>query len=139
MIALTPVAAPPLQSGPDPTGQGVLAVVGTVLLGWLFYAVTLHLAATFFVGDVPTQPAAAAGVVPAVVSLLLGRYGLGEQTLVSPGVDFVVALVAILVADALAINYAYDLPWKATTALTALHFAFASVLIVALNNIFGFV
>lgn len=123
----------------DPTGGGLLAVFGTVLVGWLFYAVTLHLAATFFVGDVPTQPAAAAGVVPAVVSVLLGRYGLAEQTLVSPGIDFVVALLVILVADALAISRAYELPWKSSTALTALHFAFASVLVIALNNIFGFV
>lgn len=139
MLALTAVAPPPLQTQPDLTGSGLLALVGTMLLGWAFYAVTLHLAATFFVGDVPTQPAAAAAVVPAAVSLLLGQYGLAERTLVSPGIDFLIALIATLIADAMAISYTYELSWSSTAVLTALHFAFASALIFALNNLFGFV
>ncbi len=136
---LTQTVSPLLQAGPSLTGQGLVAVLGTILLGWAFYAVTLHLAATFFVGDVPTQPAAAAAIVPAVVSLLLGQYGLSGRTLVSPGVDFVIALVAILGADALAIGYAYELDWKPAAIVAVLHFAFAVALVIPLNNIFGFV
>ncbi len=45
-----------LQSGfSSLTGGGILAVLVTVLVTWLFYAVTLHLAATFFIGDVPAS------------------------------------------------------------------------------------
>jgi hypothetical protein len=109
------------------TGGGLFAVVVTVLLAWVFYAVTLHLAAVFFVGEVPSQRAAAAALAPAVVSLLLQRYG--------PGVVVAVTLAS----DLLAIDYVYGLERKATVVLGLLHFAFAVVLGFALNNLFGFV
>lgn len=123
----------------DVTGGGLLAVVVTMLLAWAFYAVTLHLAAVFFIGDVPSQRAAKASLAPVVVSLLLQQYGLGGTALVAPGVDLFVAILATLVADAFAISYSYRISWPPTVALTLLHFAFATVLGVALNNIFGFV
>lgn len=123
----------------DVTGGGVLAVVVTFLLAWVFYAVTLHLAAVFFIGEVPSQRAATAAVAPAVVSMLLGRYGVAGSVLISPGVDFAVAFVATLLVDAVAIRSVYRLSPKPTTALTLLHLAFATVLLVALNNVFGFV
>jgi hypothetical protein len=128
-----------LQGGPTLTGTGVLAVVVTFLVAWLFYAVTLHLAATFFIGDVPSQRAAYAGAAPALVSILLGRWGLEGVAFVSPGLGVAVVVVVTLVADALAISTVYRVSWRPTAALTALHFAFAAVLGVALNNVFGLV
>jgi len=136
-VADGPVPAVVTQT--DVTGGGLLAVIVTFLLTWLFYAFTLHLAATFFIGDVPTQPAATAAAAPAVVSILLQQWGQTTIGIVSPALGVLVALVATVAADALAVNYAYDIPWRATAALVALHLAFATVLGFALNNVFGFV
>jgi hypothetical protein len=127
------------QTGPGLTGGGVLAFVVTLLLARLFYAVTLHLAATFFIGEVPSQRAAYAGAVPAVVSILLGRWGIEGVGFVSPSLGVAVVLVATLVADAIAISSVYRISWRPTAALTLLHLAFAPVLGVALNNVFGLV
>jgi hypothetical protein len=123
----------------DPTGGGVLAIVVTALVAWLFYAATLHLAATFFVGEVPSQRAATAGLAPAVVSILLGEYGRTGATLIDPGVDLALSLVALLLVDGFAISYSYETGLRSTAALTLLHFGFAAVLGFALNNVFGFV
>jgi hypothetical protein len=128
-----------LQASPDPTGGGVLAFVVTLLIAWLFYAVTLHLAATFFIGDVPSQRAAYAGLVPALVSILLGRWGIEGIAFVSPSLGVAVVLVATLVADAVAISAIYRISWRPTAALTLLHLAFAAILGIALNNIFGLI
>ncbi|QIO21209.1 hypothetical protein [Haloarcula sp. JP-L23] len=128
-----------LQAGtPSLTGGGVLAVVVTLLLTWLFYAVTLHLAATFFIGDVPSQLAAKTAVVPAVVSLLLQQWGV-ESGIVSPSLGVLVVVAATLLADGIAISSVYRLSTRSTAPLVALHFAFAAVLGFALNNIFGLV
>jgi hypothetical protein len=123
----------------DPTGGGLLALVVTFLVAWVFYAVTLHLAATFFIGEVPTQRAATAGAAPALVSILLGRWGLEAVGFVSPSLGVAVVLLATLVADAIAISSVYRISWVPTAALTALHLAIATILGVALNNIFGLV
>jgi hypothetical protein len=128
-----------LQTGtPSLTGGGVLAVVVTLLLTWLFYAVTLHLAATFFIGDVPTQLAAKAAIAPAVVSMLLQQWGVSSG-LVSPSLGVLVVLVATVIADGMGISLSYRLSTKSTAPLVALHLAFAAVLGFALNNIFGLV
>jgi hypothetical protein len=121
------------------TGGGLVALVVTFLLAVLFYAVTLHLAATFFIGDVPSQQAAYAAVVPAVVSILLQQYGLAGGGPLSSGLGVAVVVVVTLLADAIAISFVYGLKATATAALTLLHFGFAAVLGVALNNIFGLV
>jgi hypothetical protein len=128
-----------LQSGVDVTGGGLLAVVVTFLFAWLFYAVTLHLAAMFFIGDVPSQRAAYAGIAPALVSILLGRYGVEGIGFLSPSLGVAVVLVVTLAADAIAISSVYRISWTPTAALTALHLAFAAVLGIALNNIFAFI
>ncbi|WP_436908131.1 DUF7473 family protein [Halosimplex marinum] len=137
VAALGPAALEPLQA--DPTGGGIFALVVTFLLASLFYAVTLHLAATFFIGDVPSQRAAYVGPVPALVSILLGRYGVEGIGPVPAGLTFLVALVLTLVADAIAISVSYRISWRPTAILTALHLAFSVAIIIPLNNIFGFV
>jgi len=128
-----------LQTGtPSLTGGGVLAVVVTLLLTWLFYAVTLHLAATFFIGDVPTQLAAKAALAPAVVSMLLQQWGV-QSGIVSPSLGVLVVVVATLLADGMSISVSYRLSTRSTAPLVVLHLAFAAVLGFALNNIFGLV
>ncbi|MFB6142520.1 MAG: hypothetical protein ABEJ30_04170 [Halorientalis sp.] len=127
----------PLQA--DVTGGGPLAIAVTFLVTAAFYAVTLHLAATFFVGDVPSQRAATAAPVPAAVSLLLQQYGQRALGPISPSLGAGIAVVAILVADAIAVSYVYRLRWSSAVPLTLLHFGFAALLGVALNNVFGFV
>jgi len=117
----------PLQSAIDLTGGGILALFVTILLATIFYAITLHLAAVFFVGDVPTQRAVMAAPVPAVTSLLLQQWG--------PAIVIPVTLLGDLVA----IRFSYKLPVTSSVVLTLLHFAFSVALIIPLNNIFGFV
>ena len=125
-----PVASPPapLQSV---TGGGPLALVVTFLLASLFYAFTLHLAATFFIGDVPSQKAAYVGPVPAAVSILLQQYGLSSSLLVG------VVIVATLVAELLAVSAVYRLKFRSAAPLVVLHFGFAAVMGVALANVLG--
>lgn len=116
------MSAYPLQSV---TGGGPLAVVVTFLLASLFYAVTLHLAATFFLGDVASQRAAYVGPVLAAVSVLLGRYG--------PAV-----VVPVTVAgDVLAIRSVYRLRLRSALGLALLHLAIAAALGFALANLLG--
>jgi hypothetical protein len=127
----------PLQvvDGPAPlqsvTGGGPLALVVTFLLASLFYAFTLHLAATFFIGDVPSQKAAYVGPVPAAVSILLQQYGLSSSLLVG------VVIVATLVAELLAVSAVYRLKFRSAAPLVVLHFGFAAVMGVALANVLG--
>jgi hypothetical protein len=122
-------AAPVLQV--DVTGGGPLALLVTFLVTTLFYAVTLHLAATFFIGDVPSQKAATVAPVPAAVSILLQQYGLQSSLLVG------VAILGTLTADLLAVSFVYRLKFKSAVPLVLLHFAFAAVLGIALGNLLG--
>ena len=126
------------QSAVDITGGGILAILVTFLLTTLFYAVTLHLAATFFIGDVPSQRAVKVAPVPAIVSLLLQQYGVGSG-IVSPGIGVLVTVGGTLLADAIAISFVYRLKWSSAIPLTLVHFTFAAVMGIALNNIFGLV
>jgi hypothetical protein len=118
----------PLQSI---TGGGPLALVVTFLLASLFYAFTLHLAATFFIGDVPSQKAAYVGPVPAAVSILLQQYGLNSSLLVG------IVILATLIAELLAVSAVYRLKFRSAAPLVVLHFGFAALMGVALANVFG--
>jgi len=116
-----------LQTSVDVTGGGPFALVVTFLLAVLFYAVTLHLAATFFIGDVPTQYAVRVAFAPAIVSFALQQWG--------PAVT----LVATLSVDFAAVRWSYDIAWRPAVVVTLLHLAFFVALFIPLNNIFGFV
>jgi len=109
----------------DLTGGGPLAIVVTFLLTALFYAVTLHLAAVFFLGDVPSQRAVAVSPVPAIVTILLTRYGAE------------VVVPVTLLGDLIAISAVYRVRWRTAAILTLLHFAFAAILGFALGNLLG--
>jgi hypothetical protein len=117
----------------DVTGGGVLAIVVTFLVAWLFYAVALHLAATFFLGEVPSQRAATAALAPALFSMLLqlGQVGGGSIP--------IAAFIVVSFAAALYANHlVYRLRWVTATMLTLLYFAFAAALGLALYNIISF-
>lgn len=116
----------PLQSTFDLVGSGVFALVVTFLAAAVFYAITLHLAATFFVGDVPSQRAAYVAPVPAVTSLLLMEWGA------------LVVVPVTLLGDLAAIRFSYRLSVRASVILTVLHFTVSVLVIIPLNNIFGF-
>ncbi|QCC52838.1 hypothetical protein DV733_00510 [Halapricum salinum] len=124
-----------LQSGL--AGGGVVPLIVTFVVAWVFYAVTLHLAATFFIGEVPSQKAATVAPAPALVSILLGQYGRESVAFISEELGVLIVLLATLLADALAISRVYDLAPKPTAVLTLLHFAFATAMGIALANLFG--
>jgi hypothetical protein len=126
-----------LQTGP--IGGGLAAAVGVFLAVAAFYAVTLHLAATFFLGDVPSQKAATVGPVPAIVMILLGRWGLESVAFISRELGVLVVVSVTLLADGLAIAKVYGLEARATVALSLLHLAFATALGIALANLLGFI
>jgi hypothetical protein len=130
-LPVTPPLSLPFPLQTDVTGGGLLALVVTFLVTSLFYAFTLHLAATFFIGDVPSQRAAYVGPVPAAVSILLQQYGLDSSLLVG------VAILATLVADLLAVSFVYRLKLRSAVPLVLLHFGFAALLGVALGNLLG--
>ena len=122
----------------DVTGGGLLALVVTFLLTTLFYAVTLHLAATFFIGEVPSQNAAYAAVPPAVVSILLQQYGRTDAAAgIDPSLLVGLVIVATLLADLIAISFVYRLKFRSAAPLVLLHFGIAAILGVAIGNILG--
>jgi hypothetical protein len=132
------MAGLPLAPAQSITGGGPLALVVTFLLTALFYAVTLHLAATFFIGDVPSQKAATAAPVPAAVSILLQQYGVaGAAFGIGPSLLVGLTILATLVADLIAVSAVYRLQWSSAVPLVVLHFAFAAVLGIALGNLLG--
>lgn len=139
MVSSVSVAVGSLAPLQSIAGRSLLAAGVTFVVLSVFYAVTLHLAATFFIGEVESQRAAYVGPVPAAVSILLGRYGLEAAPFVSRDLGVLVVLVMTLIADAIAISRSYDLSAGPTTVLTLLHLAFTVVLGIALNNLFGFV
>ncbi|QSG06665.1 DUF7473 family protein [Halapricum desulfuricans] len=134
VASASPVDASVLQASP---GRGLVALLAAFVVATLFYAVTLHLAATFFLGTVPTQKAATVAPAPALVSVLLGRYGLERVAFISQELGVLIVVVTTLSADAFVISRVYDLDAVPTAILTLLHFAFAAVLGIALANLFG--
>ena len=131
-------SAPPFPLQIDVTGGGLLALAVTFLLTSLFYAVTLHLAATFFIGDVPSQRAATAAPVPALVSILLQQYGQSDAAVgFDPSLLVGLVVLATLVADLLAVSFVYRLKLRSAIPLVLLHFGFAALLGVALGNLLG--
>lgn len=105
------------------TGGGLFAYFVTFLLAWVFYAVTLHLASLYVIGDAPHQRAALAAPVPAFVVILLQQY---HPAIIVP-VSFI--------SDALAIHFAYQLRTRMTFVLTLAHYAIAAIMGFALLNI----
>jgi hypothetical protein len=107
----------------DVTGGGLFAYFVTFLLAWVFYAVTLHLATLYVLGDEPHQRAALAAPIPALVSILLQQYG--------PAVVVPVSFFS----DAFAVYFVYKLGTRMTFILALAHYAIAAIIGLALYNI----
>ncbi len=111
------VAPTPLQVQPSPGTAA--AFVGTLVVGWLFFSFTAHVAASYVLGDVPWRRALAVGAVPAVVTLALGQ--------LPPAAIIVVALLA----DLAAFHLVYHVRYR-TAALAAVFHYVASLALVLL-------
>lgn len=109
------------------TGGGLFAYFVTFLLAWVFYAVTLHLASLYVIGDAPHQRAALAAPVPAFIVLLLQQY--------PPAIIVPVSFIS----DGIAIYYAYQLRGRMTFVLTLAHYAIAVIMGFALFNIITYI
>lgn len=106
----------------DPSTGGPLAFIGTFLVLAALYGITLHVAARYVLGDVPIKRAFAVGVVLAVASLLLQRYG--------PAI----AIVTTLALDAFAISAIYRLSWRSTTLVAVVHYTVTVIAGITLVN-----
>ena len=134
------IAQPGLAMQVDITGGGLVALVVTLLVTVLFYAVTLHLAATLFLGEVPSQRAVYTAIPPAVVSILLQQYGRTDGAVpVDPLLQVGVVIAATLLADLLAISFVYRLKLRTAVPVLLLHFAIAALLGSALGNLLGLI
>lgn len=113
---MTPLPTP-LQVQPSPGTP--IAFLGTLLVGWLFFSFTAHVAASYVLGDVPWRRALLVGAVPAVVTLALGQLPAA-------------AIIAVaLLADLAAFHLVYRVRYR-TAALAAVFHYVASLALVLL-------
>ncbi len=113
----------PLQA--DLVGGGLLAIAITFVVTTVVYAVTLHLAALWVLGDAPHQRAVAVAPVPAALSILFSPYG------------FAVVLPISFVGAAVAIRQVYRLTTGSALLLAVVHLLFAAVFALAFGSVFG--
>ena len=106
-------------------GGGLLALAVTFVVTTLFYAVTLHLAALWVLGEAPHQRAVAVAPVPAALAMLFSPYG------------FAVVLPVSFVGAAVAIRQIYRLKTRSALILAAVHYAFAVVFGLAFGGLLG--
>jgi len=107
----------------DPAAGGPIAFLGTFLVAAAFYAITLHVAARYVLGDVPIERALLVGPVLAVAAILLQRYG--------PAV----VIAATLALDAFAISAVYRLSWRSTTLVAVVHYTVAVIAGITVFNL----
>ena len=116
--------APVLQATPEP--GNLTAIVGTFVLGALFYSLTAHIAARYVLGDVPVTRALVVGPVPVLVSLLLIEF------------PAAVILAVGLVADFAAIHVVYRLKFRTAALVTVVHYTVTILLIFVLSYAVAF-
>lgn len=115
-MSLSPLLVAPAPADP-------VAFVGTFLLGWLFFAFTAQVAASFFIADPPWRRALVVGLVPAVVSMALIRF------------DPVVIIAVGLGADAVAIDRVYRTGRRTTVMIVVLHYAATVAIVLLVSNL----
>ena len=103
---------------PIPAADALVSLVATFVVATVIYTVTLHLAATFVLGDVSVMRAVLVGPVPAAIVVVVG-----------PTISFTVAAVLAILADYAAISWSYELDRRLAAAVTLGHVV-ASVLLV---------
>ena len=102
---------------------GVLAVLGMFLLTTAFYAATAHVAARYVLGDVPVTAALLVGPVPALAMVALLQ------------VNLVLAIVVAVVADFVAIKFAYDIRKGLAAIVTVVHYAVSALSVFVIASI----
>lgn len=112
----------PLQA--EFVGGGAFALVVTFLVTTLFYAVTLHLAALWILGDTPHQRAVAVAPVPAAIAIFFAPHGV------------LVVLPLSFLGAAVAIRQIYRLETPSALLLATFHYAIAVIVAFAFGNLF---
>ena len=107
----------------DPAAGGPIAYLGTFLLATLFYAVTLHIAARYVLGDVRLRRAFTVAPLLGVFSLALQRAG-----------PAITAAVTIAVAYT-AIHVVYDLSHKLTVLVAVIYYTVALLVGITIYNL----
>lgn len=105
----------PLQTQPSPGTP--LAFVGTLVVGWLFFSFTAHVAASYVLGEVPWKRALAVGAVPAVVTLALGQ------------LPAAAIIVVALLADLAAFHLVYRVRYLTAALATVFHYVASLALV----------
>lgn len=100
--------------------------LGTLVVATAFYALTLHLAATFVLEEARPLDALVVAPAPAVLSLAVGLLSEATDPLVAPLLGPVLAIPV----DFLAIRWSYDLETRTAALVTVGHFV-TSVLLAA--------
>lgn len=110
-----------VQPAPGTLGQ----FVGTFLGGWLLFAFTAHVAATYVLGDVPWKRAVVVGLAPAVATTALVRH--------SP----LVIVAVSLAADFAAVHAVYRVKYRTTALVVAMHYVVSLALVLLAANLFA--
>ncbi|MFW5964429.1 MAG: DUF7473 family protein [Natronomonas sp.] len=105
-------------------GGGPLALAVAFLVGTLFSAVTLHLAALWVLGDEPHQRAVKAAPAPVVVAMLFSQY----NGAVMVALSFLTAVVVV--------RYVYELNVRGAVLLSVFYFSITTIFAFAFGNIF---
>ncbi|NIB98124.1 hypothetical protein [Halobacterium sp. R2-5] len=108
-----------VQPAPGTLGQ----YVGTLVGGWLLFAFTAHVAATYVLGDVPLKRAAVVGIAPAVVTVALVRY--------NPAVIVAVSLAA----DLAAVHAVYRVKYRTAALVVVMHYVVTLALVLLAANL----
>ena len=106
-----------------PVPASPLALVGTFLAGWAFFTFTAQIAASYVLGSAPWRRAVVVGLVPAAASTALIRF------------DPIVILLVGLVADAAAIHLIYEVRYRATAVMVAIHYAATLAIVLLVSNL----
>jgi hypothetical protein len=107
-----------VQPAPGTLGQ----YVATFLGGWLLFAFTAHVAATYVLGDVPWKRAVLVGLAPAVVTIALVRY--------TP----LVIVAVSLAADLAAVHAVYRVKYRTAALVVVMHYVVSLALVLLAAN-----
>ncbi|MFB6268999.1 MAG: hypothetical protein ABEH83_03585 [Halobacterium sp.] len=108
-----------VQPAPGTLGQ----YAATFLGGWLLFAFTAHVAATYVLGDVPWKRAALVGLAPAVATIALVRY--------TP----LVIVAVSLAADFAAVHAVYRVKYRTAALVVVMHYVVSLALVLLAANL----
>jgi hypothetical protein len=107
----------------QPAPGTLVQYVGTLVGGWLLFAFTAHVAATYVLGDVPWKRALLVGVAPAIVTVALVRY--------NPAIIIAVSLAA----DFAAVHAVYRVKYRTAALVVVMHYVVSVALVVLAANL----